>query len=654
MSKKKNKYNKADMISEAKPRQNKKNVVLPKLSKNHLISLIAILAFCFICFMTVKNNGFVNWDDDRNCYENVHITSLGSSNFWENTKEIFSTHVIGNYNPLSIWTFAIEKKMYGLEKPGMWHLTNLFMHLISVFLIFRICLFLGLRLRAIIIITLLFAIHPMRVESVAWLTERKDVLFGMFYLGAILQYIKYKLDQKKSRFILIYLLFVLSLFSKIQAVILPLSLLCVDYYFDHKISIKGILSKAPLFILSLIFGIVGIYFLSQNNSLETNDTYHLGQRIFIGSYSLIIYLIKVITPYQMSPLYPYPASLSWEFFASIVAFPAYFYLTYKSYKAQKHQLVFGLSFFFLNIVMLLQILGAGQGFIADRFTYIAYFGLFFVIGYYIDQLLAIKAQYSKIGTVLLALVFLGYGYMTHAQSKIWQDSGTMWTHVLKYYKNAPLPYGNRANFYRDKGLSDKALADYNKTISLKPTAATFNSRARLYFDKGNNRDDLIKALSDYSKAIEMDQYNGEYYINRGATYAKLNNIALSLKDLDQGLKYKPDHSAGYINRSIMHQYNGRVDLALLDLESYIKLNPYNADIWYEKARANRILKNGNAAINDYSQAIKLNANKPMFYYERSRTYYELGYTDFAIKDLKTAMSANYEGIDPSYKALLGL
>ena len=148
----------------------------------------------------------------------------------ENISRIFNPEtgtVIGNYNPLPIFTFAIEKALVGFENPFLFHLDNLLLHLLCVFLVYRILLLMGASNIAAALGALLFGIHPMRVESVAWVTERKDVLFGVFYLGAMLTYIKYLIGKRKQKslFWITFLLFFISLFAKIQAVVLPLSLL---------------------------------------------------------------------------------------------------------------------------------------------------------------------------------------------------------------------------------------------------------------------------------------------------------------------------------------------------------------------------------------------------------------------------------------------
>ncbi len=623
-----------------------------------LPGIIAVLV-TFIVFTTAIKNDFVNWDDDRNFYENPLVQNISKDNFWKNTKEIFSSGVIGNYNPLTIWTFAIENRYIGFENTSRWHLHNIFLHLICVFLSYRIALLLGLSWRGAIFLALLFGIHPMRVESVAWVTERKDVLFGAFYLGALLQYVKYKHDQKNIRWLWMTALFVLSLFSKIQAVSLPLSMMAVDYFMDKKWEIKTIFNKIPFFILSLTFGIVGVVMLKEFGSLasaEDTINWNFFQRLFLGAFSFIIYLVKLIVPFRMSPLYPYPSSFPWYFYPSMLIAPVVIYTLYISYKKEYKALFFGLAFFIVNIIFLLQILGAGQGYLADRFTYIAYFGLFFVMAYYVEKYLTSNPNHTTTVAGIIGIYLVFFAAMTFQQNKIWKNSATLWTHVLKYYQQTTLPYGNRANYYRDNKMYKEALADYNKTISMKDAQPqAYNSRARLFFDLAKGRDTLLLALADYNKAISYYSTDGEFLVNRGATYARLGDVEKAIENFNQGLKLKPDHAVGYLNRSIMYNATGKIDLAHEDITSYLKLNPYNADLWYEKGRALRLLERPKEAIQAYDEAIKLKSNnKGLFHYERSRTYAGLNMMNEAKTDLQTAIQLGYNNIDPSYRQQLGM
>jgi len=617
-------------------------------------ALLAVILVTFGCFYQTLDFGFVDWDDDRNIFKNPLITSLQSENFWVNTKEIWTSTVIGNYNPLTIWTFAVEKMVYGMDNLGMWHLTNVLLHLICVLLVYLISSLLGLSWRAAILVAILFGIHPMRVESVAWLTERKDVLYGAFYLAALWLYIKGKVEQR-SYWLLIIPLFVLSLFSKIQAVVLPLSMILVDYYLAGRLELKPMLRKVPLLAISLAFGLLGIYFLSGEGSLASNsNTYEWWQRIFVGSYSYCVYLVKAVVPYQLSPLYPYTPNMPAYFYPTIAIAPVVLWLMYKWYISGQRALFFGLGFFTVNIFFLLQILGAGQGFLADRFTYIAYFGLFFIAGWGMDTFVKLYNSKSLLIQLAATVAMIGYGYMTVQQVSIWQNSETLWSHVLKYYDRSTLPYGNRANYRRDNGQYKAALEDYSKSIALNPTGQAHNSRARLYFTLAKGPDTLMLALQDYNRAIELEPNDGEYYVNRGATYARLGQGERAIADITKGLELKPDHAVGYLNRSVINNQMGNLQPALDDINSYLELQPYKADMWYEKARAERTLGMVQQSIKAYTRAIELQPTKAVFWYERARTRAAIGDTPSAKTDLARAISLGYKQVDPQLRASLGL
>jgi len=528
-----------------------------KSSSKWYMGLIA-LAITFICFSNVGGLGFVNWDDDKNFSENPAVVNFNMEDFGALTSEIFTDHVIGNYNPLTIFSFAMDKVMFGLDNPCPWQ----------------------------------------------------------------------------------------------------------DYYMDNKLSFKNIISKAHYFGLSLATGLIGIHFLSQQGSIESTSNFEGIQRLFIGSFSYLIYLVKLIVPYKLSPLYPYPSSMPWYFYASMIVLPLTIWGLWKAHNTGKKHIVFGLGVFIVNIIFLLQILGAGQGFLADRFSYIPYLGLFFILGYYFDQFT--KENHKLQNTVygVGGAFVIAMGVMTFNQNKIWKDSGTMWTHVLKYDQNTNLPYGNRANFFRDTKQYDLALADYDEAIRLKPNnPEALNSRARLYFNKGGS-ENLQLAAKDYNAAItkklqesqgpERDKSLGEYYINLGATYAMLGDRKSAIEEFNRGLTLKPNHETGYLNRSVIYNQLGDYPNALKDIETYFKYNPYNADLWYESARLKRAMSRLPEAVQDYSEAIRLNGNKGVFYYERSRTQKQLNQIEAAKADLNKAIQLGYAKIDAQFRASLGM
>lgn len=640
-NKKKLKKNKKLSPQKLKKLENsaKKSGSLKKDPKKYY-SIAIILFITFLAFYPSLNNEFVNWDDDKNFYENELITTLNDNNFWANTKSIFTTDVIGGYNPLTIWTFALEQKFFGLDQPFYWHLNNLILHLLCTLLVYWIGVRLGLGFLGAGLLALLFGIHPMRVESVAWVTERKDVLFGFFYLLAMLYYIKGKQSSFTKRiYLVIGISFLLSLLSKIQAVILPISLILVDYYLSKsgRITIKSILNKTPYFLGSLAIGLLGIYFLSNQGSIEQQE-YTGISRLFIGSFSLSVYFIKSLIPFEMSPLYPYPSSLDWKFYVSFITFFLTAFILWRSYKQKSKTIFFGVGFFIVNVILLLQILGAGQGFLADRFTYLPYLGIFFIIAYYFEK----NEKFKLPIQLLVGAILLGYGYMTFEQNKVWKNSGTLWTHVLKHYNKTTLPYGNRANYYRDNGQVQLALADYSSVIRLKPDKPEpYNSRARLYFNF-NHKDSLAKALYNYNKAIELKPNDVEYIVNRGATYAKLYNFNEALKNLNLAESIDPTFANIYLNRSVIYSTRNELEKALGDVDKYLNLKPNYSDMWYEKCRIANALGRGQEGLVAANRALSMQ-QKGMYYFERGKSYYTIGNYPAAKADIRQAQSMGFQG-----------
>lgn len=601
--------------------------------KEQLYPILGILVVTFLAFVPALSAGFVNWDDPPNLLENPNLEVFN----WQSIVNIFNPEtglVIGNYNPLPIFTFAIEKAIFGLE-PKVFHFNNLLLHLGCTFLVYRIMLKLKLSVWAAAIAALMFGIHPMRVESVAWVTERKDVLFGVFYLGAIFTYIRHLESKNKKQFYYIatLVLFVISLFAKIQAVALPLSLLAIDYWFKRPIAINRITEKIPFFGLSLLFGLAGIVFLGQEGSLNSSEYFTPFDRVFIGMFSYCAYLYKLIVPYPLSPLYPYPSELDWYFYASPLPVLAILGALWVAFKRDYRAIVFAFAFFTFNVMFLLQVLGAGQGFLADRFTYIPYIGFFFLAGYAYDYFTKEKPTIQSYLQMGLAAYFVLSAMSTFMQCKIWKNSKTLWTKVIEHHPNAYTAWANIGHFHRDNNNFNEAIENYNQAISIRPEkATTYNSRGKLYFENGQSQ----KGIDDYNRAIERDSSIAEIFVNRGAAYGATGKMDLALRDLNKAVELDPTFKNAYFNRSIAYMNRGQYDLAIQDYTEYLKLDPYNADIWYERGAAKAQLQQYNEAIQDYNMAINLSPNKGLFYLLRSQAYKALGNKSQALLDAQMA------------------
>jgi len=535
--------------------------------------LAPALLLGLIVFAQTAGFDFVNWDDDLNVLENRGVTQFELKQIWTET-------VIGNYNPLPITTFAIEHALVGLD-ASLYHITNVALHLINVVFVFL----LGRRLRldalAAGLLAVLFAIHPLRVESVAWVTERKDVLFAAFYFGALLLYEKRRQQGISGNWHLgIAALFALALVSKIQAVSLPLSMLCLDYLRQRELKLGDILAKAPYFAMSLAVGLAGIYFLGADGSLEDATTYTFLDRLAVGAYAFSVYLVKAVLPYEMSPLYPYPARLPWEAYASFGVVLAVLGFLWVGYQRKWSAAVFGLGFFAVNVVFLLQVLGAGQGFLADRFTYVGYFGLFWLMAYGAQRLLASRAGNTRPAVLAgLGIYILVLSLIAFQQTKIWANGGTLWAHVAAIYPSAATAWGNHGLYERDLGNVAEAERLLTRAIEVSPKRGAYlNSRGKLYFDRG----DTELAIADYTEGIRREPDLTELYNNRGAAYAKTGRYSEAEADLALSLEREPDNWNGLLNRSLLLYTQGNLQAAVLDYNKLLEQRPERHDLWQER------------------------------------------------------------------------
>lgn len=633
-----------------------------------------VLAITAVCYLPSLRNGFVNWDDPKNIYENENLEGVGKGQPWgttiANIFDIEKGNVIGNYNPLPILTFAMEKAITGGEwNPTLVHTTNLLLHLLTVFFVMKLLWGMGIGRWGVLVGGLLFGIHPMRVESVAWATERKDVLFAVFFFAALVYYIKWlkqgeKQENRMGTYAIMLVLALLSCFSKVQAVTLPLSMLALDFWFRRPLNFKLILEKAPFWALSLAFGLINVHTLKVQGS--TNDTvtnFDFLDRLCIGAYSFSTYIYKAVLPWPMSPLYPYPKHLPWTVYAAPLVFFAAVAAFIWAWKKGLRMWVFGAAFFFFNVMFLLQIFAAGQGFLADRFTYVAYFGLFAIAAYYADKFAQNESSRNKVLTIAGVLGLI-YGAWTVKQIGVWADGYSLWTHVMSMdegkKERSSLPFWNRGQFLRNvKGDFEGALKDYNKAVEMEPNnREILNSRGKTYFDmaasgkyKGQEKSLLEKAVRDYteslSKTNQTDKATSESYSNRGAAYGMLGMLQKSIEDISEAIKLDPTNKNAYANRSIAYLNSGQYEKALADYQEYLKYDPMNANFWYESGMVQRVMKRNEESVKSLDRAIQLNPKLGVAYLERARAKAQGGNIAGAQQDYQKAqqMGARLEAMD---------
>jgi len=515
------------------------------LFENPIFLIIFILLLTFITFIPSLRNGFISsWDDAQYILDNLIIRQL---NFLS-IKAMFVNQVNISYVPLPLLSFAIEYQFFGFA-PIPFHITNLILHLGCTFLVFYFLRLLKLEDIYAALGAFLFGIHPMHVESVAWITERKDLLYSLFYLTSMIFYIlNIQRNERSWKLIsLSILFFILALFSKIQAVSLPLSLLLIDYYFQRPLKLKLIIEKIPLFFLSFIIGMVGILIINKQIGFQINQSSPFYQRIFLGLYALSAYLLKFLAPFYLSAIYPIP-------FSSNQTLPLIYYLSplflllvgfgvYKSAKYTK-AIIFGFLFFLFNIIFLLQFIGQGVTYLADRYSYISYIGLSFILAWTVERSVKKSYKYKPhlvFSMFILCTIFI---FLTYNRCQVWEGV-QLWSDVIKKYPEYSTGYNNRGLEYQKLGQTDRAIDDFTKTLEIDPNNyKAYANRAIIYGDMGQ----WDRQVTDCSKSIEINPKNQTTYSNRGLAYEKLGDWENAIKDYTKVLEFNPNAKEAYLNR----------------------------------------------------------------------------------------------------------
>ncbi len=572
---------------------------------NPLYVMIALAAITFAVFIFSLDNDFVNWDDPSYVLNNSRIQTFSLTNIIQMFNPFPKAYLVSNYHPLTELSLAIDHLFNG-RAPKVYHFTNLLIHCGNTVLVYLLVtrLLKGFQIAGIIT-ALFFAIHPMHVESVAWISERKDVLHVMFYLFALLQYIKYLDADRKNSKLLLYtgILFVCSLLSKAQAVTLPIVLLLIDYLYDRK-DLKNIaIEKAPFFILSLLFGLLAIY-AQKSTKADVLVDISLAQRPFTGSMSFCIYLWKMIVPTGLCALHPYPFEkgepMPSYFYPAILVLISYLGLLFYTFRKGHKEVFFGLAFFLMTIAPVLQFMTIGEALWAERYSYLPYIGLFFVIGYLVNKMETSvnyakfqKAALGVLGVAAILCAALSFGRISY-----WKDSPTLWYDVLDKYPDEKLAYVNLSHFFSEVGEFPKCQQFAEDGIKIAPNHyKLWVNKAFCMMKQGQHQ----AAIPVLLKGEQQDPGHYELYYNLGICYDRIKQPEKALEYYDKTLEKEPDHIQAFLQKGVVYSntYNDQTK-ALENFTKVIGYIPNHGDALVNAAIACYKLNKSAEAI-DYAQ-----------------------------------------------------
>lgn len=564
------------------------------ISKSNWFYLGLIVLLFPIIFYNLFSAGFMCWDDADYILENTQVHRFS-------IKEFFTRFYIGNYHPITMLSFSVDWQLFGLHAEG-YHIENIFWHLLNSVLVFFIGKNLKLSSFFAFVLAFIFAFHPLQLESVAWISERKNLLYACFFLSALLFYFKYKVSQNFWHLILVYVLFIFSLLSKSSAVTFSMIIVLVDFFCFNEKELKNYKLHFPFFFLSILFGLLNIVSQSSGKFISTTHTYPIIQKVGIFGYGIFHYTTTFLFPSKLSIFYAYPDDLK---VVSIIGIATLLFLTLVFYiliKRKNFDLLFPVLFFLGNIFLVLQIVPFGDAITADRYMYIPLIGLSLL---FIKLFMKMNINQS---IILIILPILSFASISRAS--LWQDNILLLKNSLKINPTSIIPLNSIGVIYTERNDFKNAFFYLNKTINYSP------NYYKGYYNRGLLNGKIGKyndAINDFTKAINLTSYY-KAYVGRGNAYLMIKDYSKAFLDAE-----KADG---------LHENNARAKFLLANC--YDDLNQIQKSVEY------------------YNQAILLNAEEPNYYLRRAIVYGKLQQFNLCLQDLDACTTLNKKYAEAYY------
>ena len=640
-----------------------KHLFNPRL-RDWLIAL-AVGFFTCLIFLSSLQNGFVNWDDRVNLIENPYYRGLG----WTQLRWMFTTLYHGLYQPLYWVTLGADYVLWGLNPFG-YHLTSLLLHAINAALFY----FLALRLLSLAyspsessvetalrigaaFAALFFAIHPLRVESVAWVTERRDVLSGFFLLSATLLYLRAVTASEEAgsrRWLWLSLtlfVYLLSLLSKAIGMTFPLILLVLDVYPLRRLGwskarwfgteVRRIwLEKISFLFLACLAGAIAVHAQRQVGASLSFEEYGFVSRIVQSLFGLSFYIVKTFVPIRLSPLYQLPGNMKFWSLAAVLLVLSISAVTIGLYLLRRRWPA-GFACWVCYIVLLFPVLGVvqiGVQLVADRYSYLSCLGWAVLAGagFVHCWLASANGRLRRIGLVSVATlaVFIlgGLGVLTTRQIGIWHDSERLWRHAL-IVSESGIAHNNLATVLYEQGKVQEAIEHYQKSLEFTPQYVDANYNLATVFYKEGRFDE---AAPYFRKVLEVDPNHAKANYNLANVLVKQNQFAEAVKFYQAAIRVEPGYAEAHSNLGNLYMLQGDFDKAQQESMTALRINPGLVKTRFNLGLLFIRQKNLTAARKEFEQIIKTQPDFAESRYYLGTIMIAQNDVDKGVEELRTA------------------
>ncbi|MCX5850233.1 MAG: tetratricopeptide repeat protein [Deltaproteobacteria bacterium] len=572
--------------------------------RQKLIVYVVLTVVTLTVFWQVNQYDFI-FDDVVYVTENSHIqTGITLDGF----RWAFSTKDTGLWNPLVWLSLMFDYQLFGLNAGG-YHLTNIILHIMSTLLLF--CLFnrmTGMVWRSAFVAGL-FALHPLHVESVAWIAERKDVLSVFFWMLTLCLYVYYTEKPDFRKYLLVLFSFVLALMSKPMVVTLPVIMILLDYWplkrFESR---KGNLflwqlrEKIPFFILSAILVIITLH--TPNEKETFIKSYSLSSRLANAPVSFVTYLEKTFWPHDMAVFYPFSDQLPLCQVLGASLLILVISVVVIIMRKRLQYLFVGWLWYAITIAPVIGIIQVSvyPYAMADRYHYLPSVGISVMLAWGTPSLIKNEKTRKNIlfPTAILFLIIMTF--ITWKQCGYWKNSATLFNYALQVTEDNYVAHNNFGLAMFEKGKIEEATYHYNKAIRIAPDYIyAYNNRGITYGELGQYQ----LAIDDFNNAIHITPAFVDAYYNRGVVYTKLGQYQHAIEDYSKAIQIKPDDKLAYLNRGFVYTKLGQYQHAIEDYNKAIRITPNYADAYNNRGLAYLLQDNKELGCRDAQKACLL-------------------------------------------------
>jgi Tfp pilus assembly protein PilF len=565
---------------------------LKEITKQKPVVMLGLAAVTMTAYWRVRDLSFVNYDDTSYVTSNPQVQT-GLS--WTNVKWAFTTVEAANWHPLTWLSHLVDGQLYGLDPAGH-HLTSLLIHVANVLLLFWVLQWITRALWPSAFVAALFALHPLNVESVAWVAERKNLLSTLFWIVAIAAYAWYARAPGWKRYLLVMLLFALGLMSKPMVITLPFALLLLDYWplgrlaaprsekgssDDQHIKAKKkpplpltegysarsasglLLEKIPLVLLVIASAIITVIAQKKGGAVGSTEQFPVGVRVENALVSYVVYLQKTIWPSGLAVFYPHPKALLPLWQPALAAVVLLTITGLAIWGARRHRyLPVGWLWYLGTLVPVIGLVQVGAQSRADRYAYLPLIGVFIVIAWGAAEL-AKRLRVSPYWLPAVAIcILLALGLLTRHNLSYWHDSISLFTHAQNVTRDNYIADNNLGEALAQQGNVDQAFAEFSKAIAANPSYDQAHQNMGMALVQQRKLD---QAVVEFRKAVELNPKSYDANNKLGAALINLGQLDEAMACFSRALAISPDFAPALANMGTVLEKQGKTDQAL---ESY--------------------------------------------------------------------------------------